>query len=566
MPVDFQFDRLRIERFRGILDFELPFSRGVPTYLIGGNNTGKSTLLDAFALALRGGGFHAYDIEDFDFHRNRSDGQVADEFVITVHFKATRAEDLPAVQGVGDPVPVHGVRAVGKRSGSDFELRTHLLDHQGARILLSPRTPLKAEAKKKYKGRGLGWGSYYARLDEIRTLLPEVWLLRPDNIEASLYHWKSGPLKRLAKMLSDKFVDTAWTFAHEGQQQAMPVTLERAHQLLKASVQSFPFWRDELKPKIESAFSKYLGQAAMFGLAPDVQSLREWLTQQLAVSFAADVGAPLMPLTSNGDGWQALARLATLEVLQALNPRPAPTSVLVLFEEPETYLHPHLRRKLRDVLEALAAGGWMVLVSTHAPEFVSFRKPQQIIRLWPSSPIPTHGRLLTSGLPEEIRFQERLDERGNHELLFANRVVLCEGQDDRSALSTYFEKALVDVDGFGVTLLDLGSVYNMPLYAKMAGDLKIPWCALTDEDRSADGTLNTKTEDVRVKVRKLATSSDLLPMWPGSLEQALKASDVSPKWQQINLLPKSLEQIKLDYPDFVHVAETIARWIDGRSP
>src|ERR1700731_4917074 len=188
MPVDFHLDRLSIKHFRGISDFELQFSSGVPTYLIGGNNTGKSTLLDAFALALRQGGFHAYDLEDFDFHRNRSDGHVAGEFAITLHLKASRPEHLPAVQGVGAPVAVHGVRAVGKRKGSDFELRTHLLDESGESILLSPRTPLKGDAKNKYQGRGLGWGNRYARLDDIRKLLPEVWLLRPDTIAASLYH------------------------------------------------------------------------------------------------------------------------------------------------------------------------------------------------------------------------------------------------------------------------------------------------------------------------------------------------------------------------------------------
>lgn len=36
MPVDFQLDRLRVERFRGIADLELSFSLGTPTYLIGG--------------------------------------------------------------------------------------------------------------------------------------------------------------------------------------------------------------------------------------------------------------------------------------------------------------------------------------------------------------------------------------------------------------------------------------------------------------------------------------------------------------------------------------------------
>jgi hypothetical protein len=563
MPVEFDVDRLRVQRFRGIVDFDLSLSRGTPTYLIGGNNTRKSTLLNAFALALRSGGFHTFTPTEFDFHQDRGDGRPCDDFAITVAFKAQTPQHLPAVQGVGNPIPVHGVRVLGRRKSGALDHRHVLLDSKGKPIVLSPRTTLKGKVKEEYRDHGLGWSPYYARLDEIRDFLPEVWLLRPDNVDASLYHWKTGPLNRLARLLSDKFLDTAWTFDHDGQNRPMPAALAEAHRFLKASVQRFPFWADELKPKLEAAFSKYLGQAATFGLMPDVQSLKDWLTQQLVTSFAAEVGAPLIPLSANGDGWQALTRLAALEILQDLSPRTSPIPVLILFEEPETYLHPHLRRKLRDVLEGLASRGWIVLVSTHAPEFISFRRPQQVVRLWPRS--ADHGRLLTSGVSDEVRFQERLDERGNHELLFANRVILCEGQDDFTALNTYFEKAHVDVDGFGATILDLGGVQNMPLYAKMARDLRIPWCVLTDEDLLADGTTNPRTEGVRLSLPTLLTPSDALTMWPGSLEATLgvPSGKATPRWQDIHLVPKSLAQIRVDHPEFVRVADQIAQWLTG---
>ena len=56
--------------------------------------------------------------------------------------------------------------------------------------------------------------------------------------------------------------------------------------------------------------------------------------------------------------------------------------VVLLFEEPETHLHPHLRRKLRDVLERLAKNSWTVITATHSPEFISFAQSQKIVRLW----------------------------------------------------------------------------------------------------------------------------------------------------------------------------------------
>jgi putative ATP-dependent endonuclease of the OLD family len=66
-----------------------------------------------------------------------------------------------------------------------------------------------------------------------------------------------------------------------------------------------------------------------------------------------------------GDGWQSVIRLAALEVL-SLYPAEAREWIVLLLEEPETHLHPHLRRKFRSVLDRLASLGWTV-VATKPP-------------------------------------------------------------------------------------------------------------------------------------------------------------------------------------------------------
>jgi energy-coupling factor transporter ATP-binding protein EcfA2 len=199
MPIDFRLASLEVENFRGVKSLEIEFFDKTPTYLVGGNNSGKSTLLNALALVLKGGGFHRFTPQEFDFFRD-SQGQESGSFSLMLHFKAEEETALPAVQGVGSPVPVYGARVTGKALKSGRREHTHsLFRKNGEGILLSPRTPLKGETKEKYKDHGLGWKQVYAKPADIWANLPEVWLLTPDNLYRSLYEWKTGPLQTTRK-------------------------------------------------------------------------------------------------------------------------------------------------------------------------------------------------------------------------------------------------------------------------------------------------------------------------------------------------------------------------------
>src|SRR6202012_540785 len=46
-------------------------------------------------------------------------------------------------------------------------------------------------------------------------------------------------------------------------------------------------------------------------------------------------------------------------------------TTIVLFEEPELYLHPHMLRKLKAIFKTLSTNeGWQVICTTHSPVFV----------------------------------------------------------------------------------------------------------------------------------------------------------------------------------------------------
>jgi hypothetical protein len=167
-----------------------------------------------------------------------------------------------------------------------------------------------------------------------------------------------------------------------------------------------------------------------------------------------------------------------------------------------------------------------------------------------------------------VKFQEKLDERGNHEMLFANRVILCEGKDDCWAVRATLAKLdpRLDLDARSVSLLDTGSVGNLPDYAEVASQLEIPWCAISDEDRDLGGTVNPVTEKVRQRVEAKRSSQDMMAMWPGKLEACLAVpagQKATPEWQSANIDPKPLSQMQKDHPDLMATCGTLRTWILG---
>lgn len=565
MPVEFRFSSLSIRNFRGTRELDLDLPGDMPVHLIGGNNSGKSTVLDAMALALRGGGMHAFTPEPFDFFHDAT-GAPADHFTITLGFAAEEPTRLPAVQGVGNPIPVHGIRVFGSRDKQGRLKHQHvLIDSDDKTITFSPRTSLKGKVKEEYADHELGWRPVNARPDDIRDHLPDVWLLRPDNLGASLYQWKTGPLQRLSRMLADRFLQTEWVLAFEGTSKKMPQTLVRAHGFFREAVTRFPFWKDELKPKLQETLSMYVGREAKMDLRPDIQTLEDWLSQQLAVAFAADTGGATTPLERMGDGWQSLVRIAALDVLSQF-PDQVRERVVLLFEEPETYLHPHLTRKLRGVLERLAANGWIVLTATHAPEMISFASPQVVVRLWRKPDGVGKGELRTTEAGSHAKFQERLDERGGHEMLFAQRAVLCEGKDDVFALRLYLEKLGIDLDGRSVSIINAGDVGAIPAYAKMARELGIPWCAITDEDKEPDGGIKRNTEIARQKLKALMTPADRCLVWKGDLEACLgkESGKADPEWIANAFGARSLNDLQMNCPDYVSVVQDVVTWLNHK--
>lgn len=566
--IEFKPEKLSIVNFRGIPSFDLDIVESTPTYLIGPNNAGKSTVLQAIAFAFKAGSFYKFVANEYDFY-HKSNNEKENSFAIKIDFKSLG--NLPSVHTVGQVKEVRSIQVKGhcyKTSGR-IEYSHRLLDKNGDSIVLPTETKMSKKDVQNYEESGHGYKARSARLDDIRKYIPDVWLLTASNLEASLYSWKTGPLNKLANILSKKFFEEEWEFKFGDKKRLMPKGVKQAHNFFSAAIKEFPFWKENMKPALEKSLTTYLGKQTSIELNPLLQSIEDWLQQQLLLSFAAETGAVFTPLERMGDGFQSLVRLAALEVL-AETDKVEKDNIVMLYEEPETYLHPHLKRKLRNIFDTLAEKGWHIFCATHAPEFISFERRQSISRIIRGKDAIKHGHILTGDIPNNLKLQEKIDEYGNHEIFFAQKIILCEGKDDYFAIKSYLEMSNIDVEAISLSILSCGGVENIPFFAEIAHKLKIPFCAVSDTDLNNSGLVKAKTKKARDKILSLKSPSDEMVEWDNNLEDCFMAplvkqsnerKKVTPEWQRDSVFIESFNVIKTKYPAYNKACETIVKWL-----
>ncbi|RYZ69417.1 MAG: DUF2813 domain-containing protein [Proteobacteria bacterium] len=565
MLIDYAISKLVIEGFRGIEKAEFDFRNGFPTVLIGSNNAGKSTILNALALALNGGGFHQWSPEENDFFCGQN-GERRKNFLIQLYFRSENELGYPAVKGVAAPTLIHGVQVKGTvtKDGLLKHSRT-LFDKDGKTVTIAPRTSLSATDKVEFAEHDIGYKLVNARLDDIRNHIPSVWLFRPQNLEASLYVWKTGPIAKLSGHLAERFLTDEWEMElNNGTKRAMPKTMHNAYAFFRDALEQFPFWTSDMKPHLEEVIGKYVGTNAKVDLRPDAQVFKDWISQQLMIALATDPESVSTPLRNMGDGWQSIIRLAALE---ALTKYPALTKerIVLLLEEPETHLHPHFRRKLRKILADLADKGWMVVYSTHSPELISFDENQSITRLARKAGNVSFGTVMTDEIAPDAKFQSKLDEKGAHDFLFSNGVVFCEGMGDAFAVRSALGDLDLDCDGRSISVTQAGGISGIPSLAAIAKLLGIRWCAVTDEDLLPDGTIKPATVKHRANIDQYKTATDFQVQWSVDLEQCLRV-EVGKATPEISAVLLQNPDWQSAYPEFYTAVLEIANWLERGPP
>lgn len=495
---------LSIENFRGItkLDLELAHT----TVLIGENNIGKTSILEALHTCLtRGLGRRALPFSEYDFHLATDDADPAGAppLVLTLTFEESKPEEWPdqiaqafpgAIQTLDDDRLRLTFRVSAKYEGDSRGVTVEwaFLDRNGNELPTARQPKLVAE---------------------LQQLAP-LFLLTASREASQHFHAKSpfwAPFTRNLQVTEEKRKEIE----------------EQIGQINQSVLDSHkPF--DALKDRI----------AKVGALVPlsgtdlvSVEAVPTRIFDMLArtqVKLASRTGAPL-PMAQHGAGIQSLAVLFLFEAFlqsQLAEAYDEHAEPILALEEPESHLHPSAIRALWSSLDQLPG---QKIIATHSGDLLAAVPLLAIRRLARRNGKVEMFRVQGSTLDEREQQKVSYHVRSKRgALLFARCWLLVEGETDFTMLPELARAAGYDFELSGVACVEFAQCGLEPL-VKVAQDLGIEWHVLADGD--AQGVKYARTaESLRGgnaaadRITQVAEQDIEHCMWHGGYDNVYKSA------------------------------------------
>ncbi|WP_306395181.1 ATP-dependent nuclease [Telluria beijingensis] len=432
--------KLVIKNFRKLKHAELSFQAGL-NVLVGGNNVGKTAVVDALRALLAGYDEPYPRLSEDDVHRPNGgtpSGDIVFEYVFAGLSLDDEADFLAAlVPGVSGGLDAH------------IKIRYSEADKAGR---------LRA---KRWCGENEDMGLTADMMENLRG----VYLPPLRDASQGLKPGRTSQLARLLQLLAD---DTGI----DGINQA----LRELDSKLKVHL-PIVNTHEAINIRHKTMLGPQLAQLLEVGLsASDFKSLKSRLSL-LVDSFEIE---------QNGLGFNNLVYMAV--VLSELTKNPDACYRGLIVEEPEAHLHPQLQAVLLQYLQSIQViegeKPVQLFVTSHSPNFASIADLNSLVCF-----VDT-GAAVETFLPRSIVFNkgkreklERYLDVTRAELFFARRVIFVEGAAELMMVSALAKRIGCDLRQHGVSLISVeGLNFDsfLPLFGNTA--LKIPVAVLTDAD------------------------------------------------------------------------------------
>jgi putative ATP-dependent endonuclease of OLD family len=462
-----QIQRVKIENYRSIQIAE--FSPSPLCALIGGNNCGKSNVLKAINLVLGDRWPSVRAIEDWDFHGYEENKDI----VVSVWF-----DEVREVRGdIGNPTPFSGVqfkatrykRNSGAHRKGDLRGEFVCIDDQGQAVQVLRRGPGGAKAFPQP-----------ARVsEEIRSGLPAVMV---DVDRNAKHHLSGNQWSILGRMLLSVSKDMK---SDQARYSNFKEKFQEARELLRTD----DFIR--LQNLIVQNLEAHTGIKGVDIILDDIDPIN--LYKSLSVLFRDPETPHPVDAERMGSGIQSAVVISLLQAYRELHKENA----VLLFEEPELFLHPHGRRHLCRLLCELAQSGTQVIYTTHSQDFVDLARLDCVQIVTKTRDLgtklkPPAEAALTNDWKAKLKLIRHFSSPRN-EVFFADSVVLVEGITELAVIShlTAICEPPIDLDGCNCSIIEVGGKPAMPLFIRMMHALGKRVLAVYDSDSD-----NTKPEAV----------------------------------------------------------------------
>lgn len=418
--------RLEIERFMGLRRVNLDVNPSLQL-IAGPNNAGKTTLFRALEFFFNPDGFSIEDVKPQNSYYSREGRRALTR--VRIYVGEFSQEDRDSISD-----------AILRRSG-----------HAWAEVRMSRKGTLSFEASGRMSGRDL-----HTQIVDAHQLI-HVPAVRVDRAAPG-----TADTERLSSTIRDVLVRT-----RRGRQTAAQQQFERRAQALLRVVSSV----------LESS------RGSITELVPGGQDIGFRMPELGELLEAAMSRVEIMPqagteirLRDEGTGIQSLLSLGILKHAADAN---RGVAKLFLIEEPEAFLHPQLQRTVSQHLTAIASAS-QVIATTHSAILVDAvdlrcvcrlkRDPDGLQYSWR----PAH---LTNSLAGQL---SRFCDAKNSELVFAKRVILCEGPSDVGAIETLLGESVRTTD---TSVVATGGATNASMVVRLARHFNIPHLVVLDKDQ-----------------------------------------------------------------------------------
>jgi putative ATP-dependent endonuclease of OLD family len=466
-------ESIQIENYRAIHKAKLSFNS--TTVVIGENESGKSSILDALQILLNPIYNDSFPVfQPYQFHYQKRDGSIAGPIRIVLHFRE---------------------RSIGEWEGNTFDLISFLFNDipEKIREIKFELVVTSQEADKyntKWRISAVGSKTYSSDpkiLYWLRHINPSIYLsagMLTGHGYANVSKVEEPPLFSTLSLEFRNYVKCILECSASiisGRSTDISRDIEKGY---KAGIGLIESVRDKSN---SSDFGLGRKINEIIGEEKDIErgSLGPILTG--SGSSAQRLGVLLLVA--------ALLRAGTLELMEDMEP-------IWIIENPEANLHPITLASIRLLISGMK---WQKILSTFSGVILNSVPLSQIRRLTRFRGVVTEHRI-----NEKIFSREDLQrityhlQTQHHLAIFARMWLLVEGESEFWIVPQLARLLNYDFSIEGIVCMDFAQSGMTPII-KLAKELGIEWYLLTDGDSAGQSYIAT--------AKKLVTSNDTKRRW-----------------------------------------------------
>lgn len=217
-------------------------------------------------------------------------------------------------------------------------------------------------------------------------------------------------------------------------------------------------------------------------ISPVSRKIRD-LNRGMDITFK-DQESESFPISNHGMGTRSWITFLTLVAyiewkLKSMEEESTPYHPIILLEEPEAHLHPQAQRRIYKQIQNIKG---QKLVSTHSPMIVAQADLKEIMHISKINGTSCVNYINLSDLtPDELRRIQYEVFKSRGDLLFANGIILCEGETEEQALPVFFSEYFgSEYYEYGLNIISVGGKGKYKPFLQVAKDLCIPFFILSD--------------------------------------------------------------------------------------